>query len=90
MWSKDFLPTVRNAQILPRVIESAFFEEHTASSKLDLDRFTVRWSMSNEHELIFIVSCLHLIKGNKSKNLDFKLRGILSPDCPKAVYEAIR
>ena len=46
--------------------------------------------MSNEHELIFIVSCLHLIKGNKSKNLDFKLRGILSPDCPKAVYEAIR
>lgn len=90
MWSKDFLPTVRNAQILPRVIESAFFEEHTASSRLDLDRFTVRWSMSNEHELIFIVSCLHLIKGNKSKNLDFKLRGILSPDCPKAVYEAIR
>ena len=90
MWSKDFLPNVRNAQILPRVIESAFFEEHTASSKLDLDRFTVRWSMSNEHELIFIVSCLHLIKGNKSKNLDFKLRGILSPDCPKAVYEAIR
>ena len=90
MWSKDFLPTVRNAQILPRVIESAFFEEHTASSKLDLDRFTVRWSMSNEHELIFIVSCLHLIKGNKSKNLDFKLRGILSPDCPKAIYEAIR
>jgi len=46
--------------------------------------------MLNEHELIFIVSCLHLIKGNKSKNLDFKLRGILSPDCPKAVYEAIR
>lgn len=90
MWSKDFLPTIRNAQILPRVIESAFFEEHTASSRLDLDRFTVRWSMSNEHELIFIVSCLHLIKGNKSKNLDFKLRGILSPDCPKAVYEAIR
>lgn len=90
MWSKDFLPTVRNAQILPRVIESAFFEEHTASSRLDLDRFTVRWSMSNEHELIFIVSCLHLIKGNKSKNLDFKLRGILSPDCPKAVYEAMR
>jgi len=90
LWSKDFLPTVRNAQILPRVIESAFFEEHTASSRLDLDRFTVRWSMSNEHELIFIVSCLHLINGNKSKNLDFKLRGILSPDCPKAVYEAIR
>ena len=90
MWSKDFLPTVRNAQILPRVIESAFFEEHTASSRLDLDRFTVRWSMSNEHELIFIVSCSHLMKGNKSKNLDFKLRGILSPDCPKAVYEAIR
>lgn len=90
MWSKDFLPTIRNAQILPRVIESAFFEEHTASSRLDLDRFTVRWYMSNEHELIFIVSCLHLIKGNKSKNLDFKLRGILSPDCPKAVYEAIR
>ena len=90
MWSKDFLPTVRNAQILPRVIESAFFEEHTASSRLDLDKFTVRWAMSNEHELIFIVSCLHLIKGNKSKNLDFKLRGILSPDCPKAVYEAIR
>lgn len=90
MWSKDFLPTVRNAQILPRVIESAFFEEHTASSRLDLDKFTVRWAMSNEHELIFIVSCSHLMKGNKSKNLDFKLRGILSPDCPKAVYEAIR
>ena len=46
--------------------------------------------MSNEHELIFIVSCSHLMKGNKSKNLDFNLRGILPPDCPKAVYEAIR
>lgn len=90
MWSKDFLPNVRNAQILPRVIESAFFEEHTASSRLDLDKFTVRWSMSNEHELIFIVSCSFLIKGNKSKNLDFELRGILPPDCPKVVHETIR
>lgn len=38
-----------------RVIRTSFLEERTASQRLDLDGYTARWLLSNEHNLIFMV-----------------------------------
>lgn len=42
-------------EIISRVIRTTFLEERTARQRVDMEGFTIRWTLSNALELIFIV-----------------------------------
>ncbi|WFD00462.1 hypothetical protein MYAM1_003211 [Malassezia yamatoensis] len=56
LWSREFLPSVNERDVVNYVIRTAFFEERTAYQKLDFEGFTIRWSFSNKLDLVFLVS----------------------------------
>lgn len=89
LWSKEFTPSVQNARVIQRVIKSTFLEERTATARVDMDGYTVRWAMSNELELIFFVRRAHLRAGRVPAHSPTNVCGATFAHRAGAVHAAV-